>query len=328
MTVSSYISTRKKIKTVFQNLGLLPTFWFIRRLCKATIKGGWMLPLNTIGNFGFAYSNFIFKIFPEYKLAKDFFGKKIDDDKIRVSHNGPKGSVNFTFYIPNSICDMRANTLSTKEPETLEWIDKFADGGVLYDIGANVGIYTVYHAKTQNALVYAFEPSVFNLPTLVKNVNINNLQSKVRFIFNPLTSSNQISDFKLADTNEGGAYNAFGVDFGHDGSPMKSICSYKTLGLNLDYLLESGTIKDKPRLIKIDVDGIEHIILGGAIKTLSDPVCKSVLVEIDEIFSEQGQEVKRILKSCGFEFAYKKRAPYFEAQGPNAGTYNHIWVKR
>ena len=39
-------------------------------------------------------------------------------------------------------------------------------GGVFVDIGANIGLYSIYAAKCRNIKVFAFEPSVFNLEFL------------------------------------------------------------------------------------------------------------------------------------------------------------------
>ena len=39
---------------------------------------------------------------------------------------------------------MRAETLFTKEPDMIDWIDSFPEDFVLWDIGANVGIYSIY----------------------------------------------------------------------------------------------------------------------------------------------------------------------------------------
>ena len=76
-----------------------------------------------------------------------------------VVHAGPIGDVRMTFYIPNEVCRYRAETFSTKEPETLEWFDRYTRTGALYDICANVGIYSIYFAKTHPGMVYAFESS-------------------------------------------------------------------------------------------------------------------------------------------------------------------------
>src|SRR5262245_25440744 len=48
-----------------------------------------------------------------------------------------------------------------KEPETVEWIEKFVrENDVFYDIGANVGAYSLIASRFANgkATVYAFEP--------------------------------------------------------------------------------------------------------------------------------------------------------------------------
>jgi len=50
-----------------------------------------------------------------------------------------------------------------KEPDTLMWIDKIPEHSVFWDVGANVGLYSCYAAKARNCIVFAFEPSVFNL---------------------------------------------------------------------------------------------------------------------------------------------------------------------
>ena len=46
--------------------------------------------------------------------------------------------------------------------------------GWFFDIGANIGIYSLYYAKCHRGNVYSFEPSVFNLRQLAKNVSSNN----------------------------------------------------------------------------------------------------------------------------------------------------------
>src|ERR1044071_9834964 len=38
----------------------------------------------------------------------------------------------------------RADTYATKEPDTIAWIDQFVqEGDVLYDVGANIGLYSL-----------------------------------------------------------------------------------------------------------------------------------------------------------------------------------------
>jgi FkbM family methyltransferase len=267
------------------------------------------------------------KIFPGMNsVSDDSKGVFLNLKKVDIIHILHGKKIPFSFYIPNHINRIRAETFSTKEPETLEWIDKYAlEGGVLFDIGANVGLYSIYHAKTKKGITYSFEPSVFNLKLLVKNINLNNCQGSIKIIPNPLTSTNMFANFNLQSIEEGGALSSFGVEYGHDGQKMNIQTSYKTLGFSLDYLFENKLIEHVPSLIKIDVDGIEHLILLGAKKVLADSKCRSVLIEVNETFEELASEVKTILTDCGFMLIEKRTADTIE--GITNFTYNQIWVK-
>ena len=71
------------------------------------------------------------------------------------------------FFTPNSITKWRLDTLFSKEPETINWIDSFDDREnfiFLLDIGANIGLYSIYAAsKFKNISVVSFEPSTSNV---------------------------------------------------------------------------------------------------------------------------------------------------------------------
>ena len=246
--------------------------------------------------------------------------------KQTISHLQNGKIVKLTLFTPNWICRFRANTFSTKEPETLEWIDKSESDGVFFDIGANVGLYSLYYAATKKGKVYAFEPSVFNLSLLAKNIYENRLYDQIKIITNPLTQQNQFADFTFSTIEEGGALSAFGVDHDHDGKPINKNLIYQTLGLSLDFLITNNIITERPSLIKVDVDGIEHLILAGAIETLKHPTCRSVLIETNDIFLEQAKSISKILVECGFSLKEKRRSEMFDG-GKFQGIYNNIWCK-
>ena len=69
-----------------------------------------------------------------------------------ISHRG----IQLTFAMPNKLNSYRLDTFSTKEPETLEWIDGIPRGSVVWDIGANIGLYSCYCAKAKDCQVFAF----------------------------------------------------------------------------------------------------------------------------------------------------------------------------
>jgi FkbM family methyltransferase len=257
----------------------------------------------------------------------DFQSQKISQLIREVIHASGGKNYPFKFHTPNYLCEIRATTFSTKEPETLAWIDEYGGEGAFFDIGANVGLYSAYFGSTKPGNVYAFEPSVFNLALLVKNLNANGLEKKVKVISTPLTETNQFADFTLSSTQEGGALSAFGVDYGYDGKLLSKVSSYQTLGFSLDFLFECGVLSECPEMIKIDVDGIEHLILRGAVKTISNPQCKTVLVEVLHDFGAQKQEVFEILTRCGFELS-EGSATTSPVNEPKTGSINQIWIKR
>jgi FkbM family methyltransferase len=246
--------------------------------------------------------------------------------KQTITHFQNSKILKLTLFTPNWICRFRANTFSTKEPETLEWLDKSESDGVFFDIGANVGLYSLYYAATKKGKVYAFEPSVFNLSLLAKNIYENRLHDQIKIITNPLTQQNQFADFAFSTIEEGGALSAFGVDHDHDGKPINKNLTYQTLGLSLDFLITNNIITERPSLIKIDVDGIEHLILAGAIETLKHPTCKSVLIETNDTFPEQANSISKILVECGFSLK-EKRQSEMVSDGKHSHILNHIWYK-
>ena len=230
-------------------------------------------------------------------------------------------------YTPNWRCRYGAESFSTKEPETLKWIDEYGGDGILFDIGANVGLYSLYYAATKNSKVYAFEPSVFNVALLAKNIHINKLNQLIQIITNPLSKENQFANFSLSMFEEGGTISSFGVEHGHDGTPLSKAISYQTLGFSLDFLIQNNILTEYPKMIKIDVDGIEHLILAGALETLKNPICKTVLIEVAYDFLTQSDGITKILTDCGFT-TNQKLSDYIGKGDPTDSSFNQIWIKK
>ena len=152
--------------------------------------------------------NFVlfFSKFNSGRFFLDQVSKNIFTKKKYVKHN----NLEFKFYVPNRINYYRAETFSTKEPETLRWIDTFKKNSVFWDIGANVGLYSCYAAKNIKCKVYAFEPSVFNLELLSKNIFINSLMDEIIIIPFPVTDKLGINTFNMSSTEWGDALSTFG----------------------------------------------------------------------------------------------------------------------
>jgi len=231
------------------------------------------------------------------------------------------------FFIPNNYTKYRLNSYFTKEPDTINWIKNFKKNKkiVFWDIGANVGNYSIFSAMyNKKVQVFAFEPSVSNLKVLARNISINSLEEKISIIQLPLTDRrNKIALMQESRFEEGGSFNSFGVNYNSDSfrtdgritsglqitekNKIKKLFSknkYKLFGTSLDSLVNNKII-DIPDYIKIDVDGIEHLILMGAEKVLRNKKIKGILIELYPDFKKQYKLCHQILKSCNFKFVSK-----------------------
>lgn len=248
------------------------------------------------------------------KLLQYGFFKTYNKTK-KVIHNG----YDFYFHIPNWITLYRAETFSSKEPETLAWIDKFEKNSIFWDIGANVGLYSIYAAKTKHSITYAFEPSFFNLEFLVKNINKNNLQNKINIVPIALSDNNCINTFNMSNIEWGGALSTFSKSYDQNGNNLKIEFNYNTVGITANDACKFFNIP-RPNYIKIDVDGIEHLILSGMSNILDET--KEILIELNDNFIEQAEKSYNFLNSHGFTL-YDK---FIDSNNKNISA-NQIWRK-
>ena len=262
-------------------------------------------------------------------LARTRMGRVIVELVINDFMNNAKKHIHkdieFKFIENNSLTKFRIDTFSTKEPETLDWIDGFEKDTVLWDIGANIGLYSIYAARKKNCTVVAFEPSVFNLELLARNIWVNGLSDLITVIPLPLTEHIKTSSLKMTSTEWGGALSTFGEDYGSDGEELPMTFEYMIMGLSMEDAAEKFKIP-KPDHIKIDVDGIEHLVLRGGGSVLKQ--AKTVLIEINDAFKDQANQSNIYLEKSGFRLKEKRHAEYYDKfDGIESSTYNQIWVK-
>lgn len=229
------------------------------------------------------------------------------------------------FVAPNALCAWRAETFATKEPETLDWIDALPEGGVHWDVGANVGLYAVYAAARRNLRIWAFEPSVFNLELLARNVHLNGVSDRVCLVPLALSDQAQMSEMRLTTTEWGGALSTFGEQFGWDGQAIKQVFAYRTVGVSITDAVERLGVPS-PSSIKMDVDGLEHFILRGGGRVLAE--VETVLIEVNDDFTEQAQQCQALLTQAGLRLKDKQHSVLIAAsQGGFDQSYNQIWVR-
>lgn len=131
-------------------------------------------------------------------------------------------------------------------------------GDVVYDIGANVGVHTIFMAKRvgEEGRVFAFEPESQTYEMLLKNIKLNNLNNVI-----PLKlalGSNMGESFLYSGINEGSTFNL--IKFGDK-------INQKIKIIRGDFLVKDKSLP-LPNVVKIDVEGYEYKVLKGLEETL------------------------------------------------------------
>lgn len=184
------------------------------------------------------------------------------------------------------------------EPETLEWLDTYVKGGeILWDIGANIGLYSLYAAKRPYVKVLAFEPSGLNFSLLVEHIALNKLSDQISPLCVALSNETKIEKLHMGILEAGHASNALGTAETQFES-FNPIFSQAVPSITADNFCKIFG-EDTPDHIKLDVDGIEPLILEGMEKTL--PKVKTIVVEVEGDNEAEAAKVEAPLKKAGFE---------------------------
>ena len=126
---------------------------------------------------------------------------------------------------------------------------------------------------------------------------------------------------------EGGALNTFGEKFNFEGKKFEPEMKYSVIGTTINYLVESKILQI-PDYIKIDVDGIEHLILEGGDKVLDNTKIKSLSIEINENFSDQYTKVLKSMNEYGFKMTRKTNSIENVTNDTDfEKTFNYIFIR-
>lgn len=228
------------------------------------------------------------------------------------------------FFCPNHLINFRIDTLFTKEPETIDWINNFKNKKkkiIFWDIGANIGLYSIYASlKHKNKIkTVSFEPSNNNLRILSRNISLNKLQKKIYINSLPLGKKNtNYQQFTDDSFIEGSAFNQL-----HNKLKKTNNNSYTLLSSSIDKISEINN-NLLPNYIKIDVDGNELDILLGGKKTFERNIVQGVLIEIDEK-SKDYRKILNFFKKNNFKLKSINKSKYFISE--NKYVKNYIFDK-
>lgn len=230
------------------------------------------------------------------------------------------GGKQLRFRVTNPRSKWRAETIGTKEPGTIEWLDTLGPGDVLIDAGANVGIYSLYAAVIRGCKVYAFEPEALNYARLNDNIFLNEAHN-VRAYCVALAAQGGFGALFLSERDLGAACHSLNAEIGPFMETRPAAFAQGATHARLDtFCLTQGI---RPTHVKIDVDGLEHEVVTG----MGDlPSVRSVQIETNLAIPAHGEMV-RVMEGMGFKYDPEQVNRSTRREGPFAGVAEYVWTR-
>jgi len=210
-------------------------------------------------------------------------------------------TVTFSAPTPTMVRRNRMRFKSEKK-ELRDFLNEIEEDDVVYDIGANTGLYALFAAEAcPDGEVIAFEPYPPNLSLLKQDIDRNQLQN-VKIIDVALSNSVGSIEFSQPDEDDIG-YGSSAIE------PSKSGATIEAPTKTGDQLIADGEIP-APNVLKIDVEGSEPLVLDGLETTLSASSCRTVYCEVHlsgpdkrpsvEEFGSSPEDLQNRLEEFGF----------------------------
>jgi FkbM family methyltransferase len=241
--------------------------------------------------------------------------------RCEVAHQGTR----VVFATPTVLTKWRVDALFEKEPITIQWISEFSPGDILVDVGANVGMYSLWAAKTRRARVFAFEPEAQNYALLNRNIALNNAGEQIKAYCLALSDEAGYSELHLSALQIGGSCHSLGERVDFKRQPMTPAFSQGCIAARLDDLVAQGVVPT-PAHIKIDVDGIEPKVIAGARRVIGDPRVRSLLIEINQNLADHMQIIAD-LGALGFRHDPAQAAAAERKEGPFKGVAEYVFKR-
>jgi FkbM family methyltransferase len=181
-----------------------------------------------------------------------------------------------------------------KEPFTVAFIESIPPGGVLYDVGANVGGYSLV-AAARGLQAVAFEPIPQNAEMLLANLQLNGWTDRVIVMQQGLATVSGLVWVHYADTRPGSATFAWG-EVKPNQRPGFGWHSVLIPVSPLDELVGRYHLPP-PTHLKIDVDGNEQAVLGGMSQVLALPSLVGIMIELQP---DREAEIVGMLNAAGW----------------------------
>jgi FkbM family methyltransferase len=241
-------------------------------------------------------------------------------EALRVQHRVATRYGPLTFVTRHPQALEYPRRFANREPETFAWIDGFETPCRFWDIGANIGVFSIYAGLRPDVEVSAFEPAAGSYEALCRNIEANRLGDRVAGYCVALSERTGLGRLNLSGTNPGSVFNAFESATDCFGGDIAAVFRQGAVGFSVDGFRRLFTLP-APNYMKIDVDSIEEQILAGARETLHDPELRSVLIELEASETARNDRLRGALEDAGLRLARRSTA----RQGD---VVNGIFVRR
>ena len=273
--------------------------------------------LPTLGFF--RYLNMVAKIFGsgELKGGIGFYHKMKSILPLTVEREG------LIFDASHKTPASRAIRLREKEPDMLNWLDdNLNSSDVFLDVGANVGVYSLYAARICKQVI-AVEPESLNYASLNKNIFLNGLDHKIIALNLALHDEDLVSQLNISNFQEGKSGHNFHFELGDQLEKFEPVYRQSVVGLRLDSLIANFRVS-VPSMIKIDVDGQELRIVHGMQDLLRSAKVRTIVIETNSRNSEH-LAIQGELARYGFLLSDNPR--YENLQYRSFGTENKFYFR-
>lgn len=246
-------------------------------------------------------------------LKNQYFKRRLEQPPISIDSPVPNTTVVVSFAVHTWFeFHNRAMSSYTGEPDMVEWLKTtLKPGDVLWDIGANVGAYSILAAKLcPGASVISFEPFIPNFAHLWDNIVLNGVTAQVFPVCAGLTDKTAPTALSIKDPRAGSAGHQVGQTIG---KLSQGVIAARGDDLRAQLGLAS------PTLLKLDIDGLEIAAVEGLGETLRTPGLREVMIEIEQGKSEE--PVQKLCEAAGF-----RRVPN-PLTIPTNGAFNARFVK-
>ena len=175
-------------------------------------------------------------------------------------------------------------------------IEKIPNNSIVIDIGAHIGTFSIRCANDRDCTVYSYEPCKENYDLLVENININNLNNKIRAFNNAVSNKSGIREFYIDPAHYAGC------SFFLKGDTEKKLFDrpYRTVEIGcvtLRQIFDNNNIT-RCDVLKLDCEGEEkNIILD---KNASDILDKIPMIILEHHWLSEGKEIAEYLRGKGF----------------------------